>query len=320
MIMIAIAFLLGLILCTLLGVPYIDFLQKKAVGQYVKDLAPEAHAKKQGTPTTGGVFIVAAIMIAAIITLMLAQKLKTDALIMLLSLLFYTFAGFQDDYLKIKGKGNDGLSPKGKLLRQFAIALLPVSFLLTAGATWVDIGSYRFELGWFYPILAVFIITGASNAFNLTDGLDGLAAGTEVSVFAASAVIAFLSGHGQVAIISAAAAGALLGFLRYNAPKAKVFMGDTGSLAIGGLMGVLAVVGKFEILLVLLGGVFVAETLSVIIQVWSFKTTGKRVFKMSPLHHHFELCGWSEVKIVKVFSFVSALFCFAAVVLWGMMQ
>ncbi|MDR1167786.1 MAG: phospho-N-acetylmuramoyl-pentapeptide-transferase [Heliobacteriaceae bacterium] len=318
MIMITVAFLLGLILCLLFGVPYIDFLQKKMIGQYIKDVAPQTHARKEGTPTTGGVFIIGAVMIAAITTLMLAQKLDTKAFIILLSLMFYTFAGFQDDYLKIKGKGNDGLSAKGKFLRQFVIALLPVLYLLMAEpeATRLSIGGHFFELSWFYPVLALFIITGSSNAFNLTDGLDGLAASSGIPAFAAAAVIAFLSGCPQAAIISAAAAGALLGFLKYNAPKAKVFMGDTGSLAVGGLLGTLAVMCKFELLLIFLGGVFIAETLSVIIQVWSFKTTGKRVFKMSPLHHHFELCGWSEGKIVKAFTAVSALLCTAALLLF----
>jgi phospho-N-acetylmuramoyl-pentapeptide-transferase len=316
--MITVAFLLGLILCLLFGVPYIDFLQKRTIGQYVKDVAPENHVKKEGTPTTGGVFIVGAVMIASITTLMLAQKMDTRAFIILSSLVFYTFAGFQDDYLKIKGKGNDGLPAKGKLLRQLAIALLPVSFLLMAepDATQLAIGGHLVELHWFYPVFAVIVITGASNAFNLTDGLDGLATSTGVPVFVAIALISFFSGNFQIAIISAAVAGAMLGFLRYNAPKAKVFMGDTGSLAIGGLLGTVAVMGKFELLLILLGAVFVIETLSVIIQVWSFKMTGKRVLRMSPIHHHFELCGWSEEKIVKVFTLVSALFCIAALLLF----
>jgi len=316
--MVTVAFLLGLILCLLLGVPYIDFLQKRTIGQYVKDVAPENHSQKEGTPTMGGVFIITAIAAAAVITLMLAQRLDTAALIILMTLIFYTFAGFQDDYLKIRGKGNDGLSAKGKLFRQMAIALLPVLYLITAdaSATVVSIGQYAFELGWLYPFFAVFIITGASNAFNLTDGLDGLAASTGIFAFVAGALIAFYSGYHQTAIIAAAAAGALLGFLRYNAPKAQVFMGDTGSLALGGLLGTLAVMGKFEILLIILGGVFIAETLSVIIQVMSFKLTGKRVFKMSPLHHHFELCGWGEKKIVTVFALTSAVLSGVALLLF----
>ena len=309
MIMITVAFLLGMILCLLFGVPYIDFLKKKMIGQYVKDLAPESHAQKQGTPTTGGVFIIVAIIIASIITLMLAQRLSTDAFIILITLVFYTFAGFQDDYIKIKGKGNDGLTPKGKLLRQIAIALLPTLYVMMVNpyGSYFSIGSFVVNLHWFYPLLSVFIITGASNAYNLTDGLDGLAASTGVPTFVVCSIIALFSGYPEVAIISATVAGALVGFLKYNKPKAQVFMGDTGSLAIGGLLGTLAVMGKFEFLLIFLAAIFVTETLSVIIQVASFKTTGKRVFKMAPIHHHFELCGWSEKKVVIVFAIVSCL-------------
>ncbi len=317
MIMLASAFLLGMILCLLFGVPYIDFLKKKMIGQYVKDCAPEAHAKKQGTPTTGGIFIIAAIMLGSIITLAMAQRLTAEAFIILLTLLFYTFAGFQDDYIKIKGKGNDGLTPRGKLLRQIAIAMLPTLYLMITNpsAGNVSIGHYILHLGWLYPAFAIFVITGASNAYNLTDGLDGLAASTGVFAFIACATICLFFGSPEAAIISAAVAGALTGFLKYNKPKAQVFMGDTGSLAIGGLLGTIAIMGKFEVLLILIAGIFVMETLSVIIQVISFKTTGKRVFKMSPIHHHFELCEWSEKKIVIVFALVSAILSASAVVI-----
>ncbi len=322
MIMIAVAFLLGMILCLLFGVPYISFLKKKMIGQYVKDVAPEAHQKKEGTPTTGGVFIITAVIIASIITLALAQSLSEEAFIILITFIFYTFAGFQDDYLKLKGKHNDGLSAKGKLLRQIAIALLPTIYVMMSNTfgTYFSIGSFEIDLGWLYPILAVFVITGASNAYNLTDGLDGLAASTGMFAFVACSLVLFLTDHSSAAIISAAVAGALFGFLRYNKPKAQVFMGDTGSLAIGGLLGTLAVVGKFEFLLIFIGAVFVMETLSVILQVISFKTTGKRIFKMSPIHHHFELCGWSEKKIVLVFAFTSAIFGALALVLFYLTQ
>lgn len=318
MIMVAIAFLLGLILCMLFGVPYIDMLRKKTIGQYIKDVAPENHAKKQGTPTTGGVFIIAAVILASVTTLLLAQKMTTIALITIITLLFYTFAGFQDDYIKIKGKGNDGLTARGKLFRQIAIALLPTLYLVITNpdACVFSIGNWNLDLKWIYPFFAVFIVTGASNAYNLTDGLDGLAAGCGVPAFIACAVISLAMGQIELAIISATVAGSLLGFLKFNKPKAEVFMGDTGSLAIGGLLGTIAILGKFEFLLIFIGAVFVIETLSVIIQVTSFKTTGKRVFKMAPIHHHFELLGWNEKKVVIVFSTVSFILSTIAVILY----
>lgn len=316
MIMITVAFLLGLILCLLFGVPYIDFLKKKTIGQYIKDCAPETHVKKEGTPTTGGVFIIVAVIVSSIITLLLAQHLTTEAFIVLITLLFYAFAGFQDDYIKIKGKGNDGLTPRGKLLRQIAIALLPTLYLIMTSdsASIVDIGTWSINLGWLYPVFAVFVITGSSNAYNLTDGLDGLAAFTGLFAFIACSFISLLKGSVEEAIISATVAGALLGFLRYNKPKARVFMGDTGSLAIGGLLGTIAVMAKFEFLLIAIGFIFVMETLSVIIQVMSYKLTGKRVFRMAPMHHHFELGGWSEKKIVLTFGLFSALLAILAVI------
>ena len=313
MIMLAVGLLLSLVLCLLFGVPYINFLKKKTIGQYVLDLAPEAHAKKQGTPTTGGVFIIAAIIIASVVTLFMAQQMGNAAWIILITLGFMSLAGLQDDYLKIKGKENKGLSPRGKLVRQILIALIPTIYAIQHYGTVITFGSMSFDIGFFYPILAVFIITGSSNAYNLTDGLDGLAASTGIPAFLACGVLAYIGGHNDVAIISAAAVGALAGFLKYNKPKAQVFMGDTGSLALGGLLGTLAVLARFELLLAIFGGVFVMETLSVIIQVTSFKLTGKRVFKMSPIHHHFELCGHSETRIVKEFALVSLILSVIAV-------
>lgn len=316
MIMIAVAILLSLVLCLLFGVPYIDFLKKKTIGQYILDVAPEAHAQKAGTPTTGGVFIILAIILASVITLLMAEKMDTTALIILITLFFMALAGFQDDYLKLKGKENRGLSPKGKLLRQILIALIPTLYAMQAYGTVIVLGSRSFDIGILYPILSVFIVTGASNAYNLTDGLDGLATSVGIPAFLACGIISFLGGHTVVSIISATAIGASLGFLRYNKPKAQVFMGDTGSLALGGLLGTLAILGRCELLLAVFGGVIVAETLSVILQVTSFKLTGKRIFKMSPIHHHFELCGHSETRIVKEFAIASFIFSIIAIALY----
>jgi len=315
MIMLAVALLLSMVLCLLFGVPYIDFLRKKTIGQYILDLAPETHAQKAGTPTTGGVFIITAIIIASVITLYMAEQMNNSALIILITLFFMTLAGFQDDYMKIKGKENKGLSPRGKLIRQILIALIPTIYAMQHFGTVITLGSKSFDLGFIYPLFAVFVVTGASNAYNLTDGLDGLAASTGIPAFLACGLIAFWGGYGDVAIISAAVIGALIGFLKYNKPKAQVFMGDTGSLALGGLIGTLAILSRCELLLVIFGGVFVMETLSVILQVTSFKLTGKRIFKMSPIHHHFELLGHSEKRIVIEFSIVSLILSVAAVIL-----
>ena len=246
----------------------------------------------------------------------MAQQMDNSAWIIIVTLIFMTLAGFQDDYLKIKGHENKGLSPRGKLVRQILIALIPTIYAMQTYGTVITLGSKTFDLGLLYPLFTVFVVTGASNAYNLTDGLDGLAASTGIPAFLACGIIAFAGGHNAVSIIAATVIGALIGFLRYNKPKAQVFMGDTGSLALGGLLGTLAVIGRCELLLALFGGVFVMETLSVILQVTSFKLTGKRIFKMSPIHHHFELCGHSEVRIDKEFTIVSLIFSAAAVVLY----
>ena len=315
-IMIAVALLLSMVLSLLFGVPYIDFLRKKTIGQYILDVAPEAHAQKAGTPTTGGVFIILAIIMASVITLLMAEKMDNSAWIILITLFFMALAGFQDDYLKLKGHENKGLSTRGKLLRQILIALIPTVYAMQTYGTVVTLGSKSFDIGFLYPLFAVFVVTGASNAYNLTDGLDGLAASVGIPAFLACGVIAYLSGHSVVAIVCASVIGASIGFLRYNKPKAQVFMGDTGSLALGGLLGTLAILGRCELLLAIFGGVFVMETLSVIMQVTSYKLTGKRIFKMSPIHHHFELCGHSEIRIVKEFTLVSLILAIVAVVLF----
>lgn len=316
----AVSMLVAFVLTLLLGVVYIEFLKKKMMTQYILEDAPENHAKKAGTPTTGGVFIVISIILAAIAGLTMNQSLTEQAIIVLITFAFFMLAGLKDDLGKIKEKQNKGgLTPRNKLFFQIAIALLPALYMTFAGQTYLNIGSYNLELHYLYPLFVIFFITGVSNAVNLTDGLDGLAAANTAVAMLACTIICTISGNTDLAIISCAATGSLIGFLYFNRHPAKVFMGDTGSLALGGLLAALAVIGKFELWILFIGFVFFCETMSVIIQVVSFKLTGKRVFKMSPIHHHFELSGWSENKIVIVFSVVSLIFCSLAVILFKLL-
>lgn len=316
MILVPVAALIAFVLSLLLGVAYIDFLKKKTMSQYILDEAPDRHKEKSGTPTTGGFFIVLSSLIAAVVALFMAEKTSTGAFLLLITFVFYMFAGMQDDIQKIEKHQNKGLSARGKLFLQIAIAILPVLFVTISGRTFITFGDYTLNLGWFYPIFGIFIITGVSNAVNLTDGLDGLAASNMVISLMALVFINLIMGNIDLAIICAAIAGACLGFLYFNKYPAKVFMGDTGSLALGGVLGTIAVMGKFELWLIPIGIIFLCETLSVILQVTSYKLTGKRIFKMSPIHHHFELCGWGEKKIVFVFSLITFIFCAGAVLLF----
>lgn len=310
MIMMCVGMILALVLAMLFGVPYIDLMKKKMYGQYIREVAPENHAKKEGTPTTGGVFIIAAIVIASIVTLLLAQKLGNNAWIVLITTILFAVMGYKDDSIKIHGKNNQGLTARAKLVLQIAVAAIPAIYVANSGATVVNFAGNFINLGWLYPLFAIFVVVGSSNAFNLTDGLDGLATSCGIPAFLSIAAIASFVHRPDIAIISIVTVGALLGFLKYNKPKAQIFMGDTGSLALGGLMGTLAVLGKFEFELAIIAGVFVLEALSVIIQVWYYRKTGKRFFKMAPLHHHYELCDYSEERIVKMFAVVSMLFAF----------
>ena len=315
MIMAAVSFLTALALVLLSGVPYLEFMKKKMYGQYIREEVRMLHEKKNKTPTTGGVFIVVSILAGSLITLFMAQELTTRAIIVLMTLIFYMFTGFEDDIKKIKGKQNEGLSPKAKLALQIAVSMLPSLYLIFQHQAQLTFLGFSIELGYFYPLFAVFMITGSSNALNLTDGLDGLAAGCSFFAFFACAVISLMGGYNDLAIISMAASAASFGFLYFNKNPAKIFMGDTGSLALGGTLATIAIMGKFELWLIPVAVIFICETLSVILQVTSFKLTGKRIFKMSPVHHHFELSGWSEKKIVAVFCTVSAIGGIIAV--WG---
>ena len=316
MIMISVAGLIALILCLLLGIPYIEFMKKKAYSQYLREEVAQMHAYKEKTPTTGGVFIVLSIIISSLIALFMAQKVTEGAMLVLMTLIFYAFTGFEDDIKKIKAHQNLGLSARAKLLLQIAVAMLPAFYIIFSNQTEVSFLNIKFDFGWFYPIFVVFMMVGASNALNLTDGLDGLASSSSVIAFLSCAIICFLNGNLDLAIISICTSASCLGFLYFNKKPAKIFMGDTGSLALGGLLATIAIMGKFELWLIPIAIVFICETLSVMIQVTSFKLTGKRVFKMSPIHHHFELCGWSENKIVAVFSLITLISCTISILVY----
>ncbi|MEI8376996.1 MAG: phospho-N-acetylmuramoyl-pentapeptide-transferase [bacterium] len=309
MTIIYVAGLIALLLTLILGKPYIDLLKKYFAGQYIYEKAPENHSKKAGTPTMGGLVIVDCAVLAMILAFVMMQKVSLDSLVAIIVFILYAAIGFIDDYKKNKQQQNKGLTPRGKMLLQIIVAAIPAAYMVQGGETAI----LGHDFGFWYAFIAIFIIVGSSNAVNLTDGLDGLASGLSVFSFLGCAVIFAMMGQIELSVISAAVASACGGFLYYNYNPAQVFMGDTGSLALGGLLGTLGVLGKFEALLIPLAIVFIIETLSVIIQVVSFKLTGKRVFKMAPLHHHFELLGWNEIKVVKTFWMVGGFFAFLSV-------
>ncbi|MDD3150957.1 MAG: phospho-N-acetylmuramoyl-pentapeptide-transferase [Candidatus Gastranaerophilales bacterium] len=309
MTLVSVSILISMLLTLILGVPYIAFLKKHLYGQYIREEVPDSHAKKAGTPTMGGVIIAIPVVIASILALVMMQYVTNDALIILFTFILFTFVGFRDDITKILKKNNKGLSAKRKLLLQFAIAMIPAIYMTISGETYISFFDiHSINLGIFYPIFVALVIVGASNAVNLTDGLDGLATGTSAIAFLAMTVIFLTMGRYDIAAVSGAVFASCIGFLYYNKYPAQVFMGDTGSLALGGILGTIAIIGKIEIMLLPISIIFIIETLSVIIQVISFKTTGKRVFKMSPIHHHFELCGWNEKKIVNIFCIIGFIF------------
>ncbi|GAB2542965.1 phospho-N-acetylmuramoyl-pentapeptide-transferase [Gracilibacillus alcaliphilus] len=307
---VAIAFLITVLLSPII----IPFLKRLKFGQSIREEGPQSHQKKSGTPTMGGVMIILSITITSLIVVFRANggHFDYEVFLLLLVLIGFGLLGFLDDFIKVVLKRNLGLTSKQKLLGQIVIAIIFYIVLLQqdfATTLLIPGTSFSFDLGWFYPVFIIVMLVGASNAVNLTDGLDGLLAGTAAVAFGAFAILAWYgTPNTTVTLFSLTVVGALLGFLVFNAHPAKVFMGDTGSLALGGAIAAIAILLKLEILLVIIGGVFVIETLSVIIQVISFKTRGKRVFLMSPLHHHYELKGWSEWRVVTTFWAVAVLF------------
>jgi len=301
------------VLAVLFGPLFIPLLRRLKFGQQVRTDGPESHLKKSGTPTMGGIIILAALTLAF---LRFADR-GPEYWALLTACLGFGLIGFLDDYIKIVFKRSLGLTAKQKLFGQLLFAVVFCYILYTMDhSTRIGVPGtdWSVDLGWAYYLLVVVMFLGSTNAVNFTDGLDGLLAGTSALAFGAFAVVAVEATQPQAAVFSAAVVGAVLGFLVYNAHPARVFMGDTGSLGLGGGIAAVAILTKTELLLIVIGGVFVLEMLSVIIQVASFKTRGKRVFKMSPIHHHFELSGWSEWRVVTTFWFVGLLL--AGVGLW----
>lgn len=291
----------------------IPILHKLKFGQSIREEGPKSHQKKSGTPTMGGIIFI----LASFITMALVIKKPGDeAMIALYAFVAFGIIGALDDGLKIIQKKNLGLRAYQKM-----ILLLGVSgWFAYYAAKNPDIGTSiivpfahrTLDLGWVYIPFIIFYFTAVTNAVNLTDGLDGLATSITLLVMTFFALVSFAMGHYTLAIFCAVVAGALLGFLRYNAFPAAVFMGDTGSLALGGAVAAVALILKLPLLVIIVGGIYVLEVLSVILQVASFKLTGKRIFKMSPIHHHFELSGWHETKVVSVFCIVTVILCLFA--------
>lgn len=299
LIILAVSFLLTVVIAPF-GIP---LLRRLKFGQSIREEGPQSHMKKAGTPTMGGLIFLVAILVTTVVLGMIYDYFTVQTTILLLVFIGFGVIGFLDDGLKVIFKRNLGLTSIQKLIGQIVIAIVAY-FLLQMGDTFdtsLTLFGLTVDIGIFYVAFLIFWLVGFSNAVNLTDGLDGLVSGTASFAFAAFGVIALLQDQADVALFAFAVTGALLGFLVFNANPAKVFMGDTGSLALGGALAMLSVLTKTEFLLLLIGLVFVIETLSVILQVGSFKLRGKRIFKMSPIHHHFELSGWSEWKVVIVF-------------------
>lgn len=307
-------FVVSLVVGLALGPLVIKKLKEFHARQEEREEGPESHKYKAGTPTMGGILI----LFALTVSVFLFNGAEPSKLMALFLTLGNGLIGFADDSIKAVKKRNLGLTAKQKLAGQavisviFCIALKVFADMPTT--VWIPFTDITVDLGIAYYLFVFLIIVGATNAVNLTDGLDGLAAGSSAITAVAYVVISVSLGYGGIAVFGAALAGACLGFLFYNQHPAKMFMGDTGSLALGGGMAAMAILTKTELLLVIAGGLYVLEALSVILQVISFKTRGVRIFKMSPVHHHFELSGWSEVKVVTVFWLFSALVAIIAIV------
>ena len=300
------AFAISLAVCLVIGPVLIPALQRLKFGQSVHDDGPERHLKKQGTPTMGGVMFFFSLILG---TIFLAGDVHMTYFLLVCALGF-GLIGFIDDYIKIVKKRSLGLTAKQKIIGQLALSVLigfvAVRMLQVSTKVIIPVLGWSVDFGILYIPFLIFLLVGTTNAVNLTDGLDGLASGVTLIVALGYTLIGVLQGQTAVVVFGAALVGSCMGFLVFNHHPAKIFMGDTGSLLLGGAVAGLAIMTKTELLLPLIGIVYVSEVVSDIIQVGVYKWKKIRVFKMAPLHHHFELCGWSETKVVRVFWAVSA--------------
>ena len=299
------AIMIGFLCSSILGLILVPLLKKMRVGQKISVFVGENHRKKEGTPTMGGlIFIIPTVVIS--LGLILTKKISytSNLGIVLLVFIGYAVIGFLDDFLSIKKKNNEGLTTYQKLFLQVLIAVgFFYIYMKNGGQTSWIVGTLHIdiEMGWLYGLFILLILVGASNAVNLTDGLDGLAGGLSAIAFIAFSLISLMVGFEDIGIFSLILVGSIMGFLVFNTHPAKIFMGDTGSLALGGVMGAIAILTHRELTLLVVASVFVIETLSVIIQTISVQLFHKKIFLMSPLHHHFEKLGWKETDIVKLF-------------------
>ncbi|MDR1319711.1 MAG: phospho-N-acetylmuramoyl-pentapeptide-transferase [Treponema sp.] len=326
----AYAALTTLLVCFIFGNRIIEALRRLKIGQVVREDGPEEHLLKGGTPTMGGVFIIFSVVVSMLLWGDLGSRMVW---ITLGSFIAFGAIGFIDDYLKVTRHNSAGLPAWGKLAGQFAVATTVVLFLYFSGEKGITALYIPFfknpvvDLGWFWIPFGILLVVGESNAVNFSDGLDGLLAGLLILVFITLAILTYISGRtdysaylgipyiagaGELTVFCLAAVGASIGFLWFNAHPAEVFMGDVGSLSLGGVTAVISLIIKKEILILVIGGVFVLEIASVIIQVLYYKLRKKRIFKMAPLHHHFELSGWAETKVVIRFWILGGLFAIIA--------
>ena len=306
--------MIGFLIVIILGPIFIPMLARFKFGQTVRDEGPQSHLAKNGTPTMGGVMMIVAILITGLTRATISKGL----IVGLICIVGFGFVGFLDDFIKIKMKRSLGLKAYQKIILQFALALYIAYYQHSASPSATQLvipfTNHIINLGiWYIPFMMIFII-GTVNAVNLTDGLDGLASGVTLIVSCFFVLFAVSISNSDVAILAAATAGACLGFLGFNSYPAKVFMGDTGSMALGGAVVAFATLTNSPLIIIIVGFIYLAEALSVMIQVTYFKlTNGKRIFKMAPLHHHFEQCGWPETRVVFVFWIVTVVLCWIGV-------